>query len=108
MDLAFLVYMSLAPDSCPDVLHVCEIVECLAELHPTHPIHLQADTYFNVFLKYVAAACTGSDNKPVAACISFGVHRQDVTYCRKVRVGTSLGHTRCYLAIHCFHFVAMA
>ena len=41
-DLAAAVHMGFATEDSPHVLHLCEVVDCLAQLEGAHAIHLQA------------------------------------------------------------------
>ena len=56
-DLAAAIHMGFAAEDSPHVLHLCEIVDRLAELEGAHAIHLQAHLRQSA-LCWLAMCCT--------------------------------------------------
>ena len=55
-DLAAAVHVGFAAEDSPHVLHLCEVVDCLAELESAHAIHLQAHLP-QIALRRLAMCC---------------------------------------------------
>ena len=55
-DLAAAVHMGFAAEDSPHVLHLCEVVDCLAQLESAHAIHLRAHLR-QISLRWLAMCC---------------------------------------------------